>query len=406
FIERHGAMKRYDVEMDSVLLVAQLEVFDKLEDGLLGMALDPDFESNNWLYLYYSPPGDDPVQHLSRFTYQDDQLDLASEKILLKVPVQRDECCHSAGSIEFGPDGNLFLSLGDNTSPRATGFAPIDEIEGRSPWDAQKSSANTQDLRGKILRIHPEDDGTYTIPKGNLFADEAEGRPEIYVMGCRNPYRIHVDPHTGFLYWGDVGPDAGDPDEAFGPAGHDEINQARAAGNFGWPYFIGNNKAYIEYDYKDSVSLASFDPLKPINNSPNNTGANQLPEAQPAFIWYPYSKSTEFPLLGEGGRNAMAGPVFYFNDFPETNKRFPEYYDGKFFAYDWMRGWIMAVTMDEKGDLVRMERFLPSMSFNNIVDISMGPDGDMYLLEYGTNWFAENQDARLVWVKGSKANAI
>ncbi|MFK7925193.1 MAG: PQQ-dependent sugar dehydrogenase, partial [Bacteroidia bacterium] len=397
FIERHGAIKRHDAETDSIVMVAQLEVFDKLEDGLLGMALDPDFVNNHWLYLYYSPPGDDPVQHLSRFVYENDVLDIASEKLVLKVDVQREQCCHSAGSIEFGPDGNLFLSLGDNTSPRATGFAPIDETDPtRSPWDAQKSSANTQDLRGKILRIHPEADGTYSIPDGNLFEDAAIGRPEIYVMGCRNPYRIHIDKHTGYLYWGDVGPDAGDADEAFGPAGHDEINQARAAGNFGWPYFVGNNKPYVEYDYKDSVSLASFDPLKPINNSPNNTGANELPPAQPAYIWYPYSRSAEFPELGEGSRNAMAGPVFYHGDYPDTDKKFPEYYDAKFFAYDWMRGWIMAVTMDEKGDMVRMERFLPSMSFNNIVDIVMGPDGDMYLLEYGSNWFAENEDARLI----------
>ncbi|MEM6344156.1 MAG: ThuA domain-containing protein [Bacteroidota bacterium] len=397
FIERHGRVKRYDQAIDSIVIVAELEVFDGLEDGLLGMALDPDYESNHWLYLYYSPPGDEPIQHLSRFSYKDGELDLDSEIVMLKVDVQREQCCHSAGSIEFGPDGNLFLSLGDNTSPRATGYAPIDESDPtRSPWDAQKSSGNTQDLRGKILRIHPENDGTYTIPDGNLFDDPKQGRPEIYVMGCRNPYRISIDQRTGYLYWGDVGPDAGDPDEAFGPAGHDEVNQARAAGNFGWPYFIGDNKPYKEYDYKDSVSLAAFDPLKPINNSPNNTGSQELPPAQPAFIWYPYGQSPEFPDLGEGSRNAMAGPVFYHADFPASDKKFPEYYDGKFFAYDWMRGWIMAITMDEKGDLLRMERFLPSMSFNNIVDIVMGPDGDMYLLEYGSNWFAENEDARLV----------
>ena len=235
------------------------------------------------------------------------------------------------------------------------------------------------------------------FPDGNLFPkDGSGGRPEIYVMGCRNPYRIHIDPHTGYLYWGDVGPDAGEPEEGMGPAGHDEVNQARAAGNFGWPYFVGDNKAYHEYDFERSLSLAAFDPAQPINNSPNNTGARELPPAQPAYIWYPYARSEEFPALGEGGRNAMAGPVFHFEDFPETDKRFPEYYDGKFFAYDWMRGWIMAVTMDEKGDLLRMERFLPSIKFNNPIDIVMGPDGDMFMLEYGTNWFAQNEDARLV----------
>ena len=100
----------------------------------------------------------------------------------------------NAGSLEFGPNGNLFIATGDNTSPRATGYSPSDEREGRSPWDAQKSSGNTNDLRGKILRIKPEADGTYSIPDENLFAEDgSEGKPEIYVMGCRNPYRISID---------------------------------------------------------------------------------------------------------------------------------------------------------------------------------------------------------------------
>src|SRR5256885_14651820 len=92
------------------------------------------------------------------------------------------------------------------------------------PWDAQKSSANTNDLRGKIIRIHPEPDGAYTIPEGNLFPKgTAKTRPEIYTMGSRNPYRISVDQHTGFLYWGEVGPDANVDSVGRGPRGYDEI---------------------------------------------------------------------------------------------------------------------------------------------------------------------------------------
>ena len=161
-----------------------------------------------------------------------DSLDMKSEKVLLEIPVQRDQCCHTAGSIAFDAHGNLFLSTGDNTNPfTPTGYAPIDERAGRGPWDAQKSSANTNDLRGKILRIHPEPNGTYTIPEGNLFAKGTpKTRPEIYTMGHRNPYRISVDKHTGFLYWGDVGPDAPADSADRGPAGHDEVNQARKRG--------------------------------------------------------------------------------------------------------------------------------------------------------------------------------
>lgn len=406
FIERRGDIHLFDPREDSSRVINTLPVDFNLEDGLLGMALDPNFAENQWIYLLYSPPGDEAKQHVSRFTFTGEQLDLKSEKVILEIPTQREECCHSAGCLEFGPDGNLFISTGDNTNPFASdGFSPSDERPGRSAWDAQKSSANANDLRGKVLRIHPEPDGSYTIPDGNLFAkDGSQGKPEIYVMGCRNPFRLSVDFRTGFLYWGDVGPDAGKDSVGRGPKGHDEVNQARKAGFFGWPYFVGNNKPYHEYDFATGRSFAQHDPEHPVNNSPNNTGVQDLPPANPAFIWYPYDESQEFPLVGTGGRNAMAGPVFYLDDYPDNEARFPAYYNGKLFTYDWIRGWMMAVTMNEKGDFVSMERFLPGQRFNNPVDIIMSPDGDMYMLEYGTAWNSQNLDARLVHLKYIKGN--
>ena len=407
FIERGGAIKLYEPAIDSAVTIHQMEVFSQLEDGLLGMALDPDFENNRWIYFFYSPPGEEAKQHVSRIKFgEDERLDMSTEQVLLVIPTQREECCHSAGSLEFGPDGNLFISTGDNTNPHASdGYSPSDEREGRGPWDAQKSSANTNDLRGKILRIKPETDGSYSIPAGNLFpSDGSKGRPEIYVMGCRNPYRISIDPHTGYLYWGEVGPDAGEDSLGRGPMGYDEVNQAKSPGFYGWPYFIGDNKPYNKYNFATQVSLEPFDLEKPINVSPNNTGAQELPPAQNAFIWYPYGASKEFPLVGQGGRNAMAGPVFYHADFPENEKRYPEYYDGKLFTYDWMRGWIMAVTMNEEGQFERMERFLPSFEFNNPIDMILGPDGDIWLLEYGTIWFSDNPDARLVHLEYISGN--
>ncbi len=406
FIERRGGIKLFKKSENKTRLVTTFPVFSDLEDGLLGLAIDPDYAKNQWIYLYYSPVGDKPVQRLSRFSFVGDSLQRSSEKILLTVPTQREECCHSAGSVEFGPDRLLYVSVGDNTSPRATGYGPMDERQGRSAWDAQKSASNTNDLRGKILRIKPEDDGTYSIPKGNLFTDPAKGKPEIYVMGVRNPFRISIDPKTAFLYWGDVGPDAGKDSLGFGSRGYDEVNQAKQAGNHGWPYFVGNNFPYNDYDYATNKAGALYDPKKPVNTSPNNTGAKELPEAVPAMIYYPYAASKEFPLVGEGGRNAMAGPVFYIDRFPETEKRFPVYYDKKLFTYDWMRGWVMAVTLDDKGNYVRMEKFLPSMLFNNLIDIVMGPSGDMYALEYGTNWFSQNMDARLIHITYSSANRV
>ena len=414
FIERGGAINLYTPSSRNYSRIGMLAVSttytdgERGEDGLLGLAADPNFASNGWIYMYYSPAGPDPKNVLSRFTMRGDSLDMGSERVILEVPVQRDKCCHTGGSIAFDARGNLYLSTGDNTNPFATGYAPIDERPGRSPWDAQKSSGNTNDLRGKIIRIHPEPDGSYTIPAGNLFIGGTPWmRPEIYTMGHRNPYRISVDKHTGFVYWGDVGPDAGIDSAGRGPKGHDEIGQARRAGNFGWPYFVGDNKAYWKTTVIDSTTIEAgerFDAAHPVNRSPNNTGITDLPRAEKAFIWYPYGPSDEFPDVGTGGRTAMAGPVYHRADFAKSARPFPDYYDGKLFIYEWMRGWIMAVTMDAHGDLVSMERFMPGTKFNNPMDMEFGPNGDLYVLEYGTGWFTGNDDARLVRIEYTAGN--
>lgn len=405
WIERKGDIKAYNPADQKISTITHMTVHHELEDGLLGMALDPNYASNHWIYFYYSPVGK-VVNRLSRFNFDGQTIDMSSEKVILEVTTQRDECCHSGGSVEFGNDGQLFLSVGDNTNPFASeGYNPSDERPGRSAWDAQRSSGNTNDLRGKILRIHPETDGTYTIPDGNLFPkDGSQGRPEIYVMGCRNPFRTSIDKHTGYLYWGDVGPDANKDSIGRGPRGYDEVNQAREAGYFGWPYFIGNNYAYNRYDFATGKLGEPRDPMAPENNSPNNTGAKILPPAHPAFIWYPYAISPDFPLVGTGGRNAMAGPVFYRNDYPDNPARFPAYYDGKLFTYDWIRGWIMSVTLDSVGNFVSMERFLPGIHWNNMIDVVMSPQGDMFMLEYGTVWFHLNPDARLVHLTYTAGN--
>lgn len=406
FIERIGNVKIFDPGAGASTVIQEVKLFSELEDGLLGMALDPDIANNHWIYFFYSDP-DRSVQKLSRFTMAEDfsAIDMTSEKLLLEVATQREECCHSGGSIEFGPGGLLYLSTGDNTNPhQSEGYSPSDEREGRSPWDAQKSAANSNDLRGKILRIKPEADGTYSIPAGNLFADAREGRPEIYVMGCRNPFRISVDQHNGYLYWGEVGPDARADSSLRGSRGYDEINQAREAGFFGWPYFVGDNYAYRKVDFSTGKATGTFDPKKPVNSSPNNTGIRDLPPARAAFIWYPYGDSKAFPLVGSGGRNAMAGPVFYADDYRENEQRYPAYYDGKLLIYDWIRGWIMAVTTDEDGNFKRMEPFLPNISWNNPIDMVFSPKGDLYLLEYGSVWFAQNPDARLVHLTYAASN--
>ncbi|MBK1439092.1 ThuA domain-containing protein [Parapedobacter sp. ISTM3] len=410
--QRRGELMRYSQEAKTVKQVGYLNVYHRTEvpnvnaeEGFMGLALDPDFEKNKYVYAFYSP-ADTSVNRLSRFVYDNDTLDTSSEKIVLQFYSQRDICCHTGGSIAFGGDGLLYLSTGDNSTPfdqpdpsrfKNHGFAPLDGRPGYEQYDARRSSGNTNDLRGKILRIKVLADGSYEVPDGNLFAKgTAKTRPEIYVMGNRNPYRIAVDQKTGYLYWGEVGPDANnDSLDTRGPRGYDEVNQARQAGFFGWPLFVGDNYAYRPFDYDTGRSGEPFDPEKPENNSPNNTGLQVLPPAQPAYIWYPYAASPDFPQVGTGGRNAMAGPVYYTDMFPKAT-RYPGYYDGKLIIYDWIRGWIKAVTMLPNGDFDKMEPFMEGESFANPIDMEVGKDGRLYILEYGRGWFAKNPDAGIV----------
>ncbi|WP_229311072.1 ThuA domain-containing protein [Larkinella soli] len=415
-VERRGAVKLFSPSTGRLKVITRIPVNTKVTDregkvgedegGLLGVTKDPGFAQNHWIYLYYSPEGKEAGNILARYELRGDELVPESKKVVLEVATQREISGHAAGSLAFDAHGNLFISTGDNINPQqSNGFSPSDERPGRQPFDAQMTSANTNDLRGKILRIHPEPDGSYTIPEGNLFPKGTpKTRPEIYTMGHRNPFRISVDAKTGFLYWGDIGPDAAQPKEERGPAGQDEVGQARQAGNFGWPYFVGNNKPYHQYDFATGQSGPLYDPEHPVNKSVNNTGLTELPPARSAFIWYPYGESKEFPPVGAGGRSAMAGPVFYRDQFPAAKRPFPDYYDGKLLIYEWMRGWLMAVTLDASGNFGSMERIMPSYKFSNPTDLEFGPEGDLYLLEYGSGWFTQNDDARLVRIEYNGGN--
>ena len=360
------------------------------EDGLQGITLDPNFSENQRIYIYYSAP-DVLVDRLSRFTLRDGKLDPASELKLVEVPLARENrVCHHGGSLTFGPDGLLYLSIGDNTNPfESDGVAPIDNREGRAERDAQRSAGNTNDLRGKILRIRPTETG-YEIPPGNLFPEgTAATRPEIYVMGCRNPFRISIDPKTKSLYWGEVGPDAPDASDK-GPSGYDEINQAKQAGNFGWPFLIANNKPYPIRNFGDQSLGKMTDPNAPENPGQRNTGLRTLPPSQPALIWYPYKASAEFPTMGEGGRNAMAGPVFYF-DKNRQNNILTEADDHTLLTYEWMRGKIYKAKLDAQEKVEKLELLIENLV--HPMDLELDRDGSLVLLEYGSDWWFNTNGA-------------
>lgn len=419
--QRRGTILHYNPKTNATKSIGTIPVLSAYEDGLLGLAADPAFERNGYLYTFYAEPAaKDSVSNyrISRFTVaKNGQLDNQSEKILLAIPHKNADGIHTGGGMLFDPrgTGDLFITVGDNTSPRATLYAPIDERPGRELYNAQRTASNTNDLRGKILRIHPTTDrsadavaepsGTYTIPTGNLFPKGMpRTRPEIYSMGHRQPWRLSMDTKTGWLYEGEVGPDAPLDSANRGPMAYDEFNQIRKPGNFGWPYAGGNNRPYYEYDFATGKPGNAFNPAKPINNSRLNTGLTELPPAQGALIWYSNITPKEFPIMGRGARSAMGGPIFRKADYKNSKNAFPDYYEGKWFITEWLRDWIIVVSMDENGNYKSMERFLPGVPVAGPMDMQFGPDGSLYVLEYGKGWFRQNNDSKLIRIEYNPGN--
>jgi cytochrome c len=399
FIERKGKVNWFDVASGALTEIGQVPVFSAEgfgEFGLLTVALDPNFAVNRHVFMMYNlvSPAESagPLQRISRFTLVAGKLDLNSEIAMLDA-ANDDTCCHTGGNMEFDGQGNLYIAFGDNTNPfKAFGVGPTDFRAGEQVNDALRSSGNTQDYRGKILRIKPQPDGSYTIPEGNLFLDPSNGKPEIYVMGTRNPYTLAFDDQENTLYYGDVGPDAKAYTGDHGAKGYDEINKVTQAGNFGWPLFIGNNKAYRQFDYGSNKAGKWNNPLSPQNTSPNNTGLKDLPAAQSAYIWYPYAQSNIFPELAAGGRNALVAGVYRSNQHADA---LPDYYDGGLFISDFMRRWIKVVFSDANGDIYKLEEFAPDAEFVAPIDLKFSHQGQLYILEYGSKWHAGNADSKL-----------
>ncbi|MEN9358488.1 MAG: hypothetical protein RL095_23 [Verrucomicrobiota bacterium] len=400
-LERKGALKKFS-PAHGLSLVTQMPVHavadkapggDWYEGGGLGLAVDPDFTRNQCLYIYYSLK-DKPFIRLSRFKLG--PAGLSDEVTLLEVPDDRGKrTCHVGGGLAFGAGRLLHLSTGDTTCPfESNGFSPSDERPGRHPFDAQRSSANSNDLRGSILRLQLNADGSaYSIPEGNLYPPgTAKTRPEIFVKGVRNPWRFAVDSANGAVCWGDVGPDANANDPNRGTRGYDLIGYAETAGFYGWPYFRGDG-FYRDYDFATGKSGESFE-KGIVNDSPNNTGLAELPPVQRPLVWYPYALSEEFPEMGKGGRNADVSVIY---NQEGRSASFPAWFHRVIIAHDWMRPTLKLVKLTAKNKVDSIQDFLPGLKLKHPAHMIQAADGSLYVLDYGSQWTG-NKDGRLIHV--------
>ncbi|WBB80991.1 ThuA domain-containing protein [Micromonospora sp. WMMD882] len=416
YAQRAGQVKIFKPSTNTTVTAGTLSVYTGGEDGLTGLALDPNFASNGYVYLYHSPASSTTdINRVSRYTLSGDTLNTSSGVTVIDIPAYRSrthpEPGHTGGYIEFGPDGNLYIGTGDDTPPNLDpawqGYAPLDWRSGKSHLDAARSAGNTNDLRGKLLRIRPSTNGGYTIPTGNLYPQgTAQTRPEIYAMGFRNPFRFSIDPANGWVYLADYGPDRNPPTTNRGPEGLVELNVIKTPGNYGWPFCHGDNQPYAPYNPDTGVVGAKFNCSAPVNNSPNNTGLTSLKPVVAPNIWYGYGTSPTFPELGSGGSAPMGGPVYRYDPNNPSATKFPPYYDGVHFFYEWARNYVKEVHFDSASAVTRTNPFLPAGNFNKPMDMEFGPDGSLYLLEWGSNFGGGNNDSglyRIDYIQGGRS---
>src|SRR5213082_1697314 len=196
------------------------------ERGLLGVAFDPHFTLNHYIYLYYTVPRTPAHNRVVRFTANGDVVLPGSRVILLELDPLSTATNHNGGALHFGPDGNLYIAVGDNAKG--------------------SSSQNLSNLLGKILLIAP--DGT--IPPDNPFVQSTTARHEIWALGLRNPFTFAFRGTTNFMYINDVGQST-----------WEEIDLGQAGSNYGWPATEGptTNPAYQSpiyyYGHSDGCAI-------------------------------------------------------------------------------------------------------------------------------------------------------
>ncbi len=224
-IEQAGRIRLFENDPETTVTNVFLDIQTRvnavgLEEGLLGLAFDPDYANNGNFYTYYTAlDGSQRISRVSRFKAAPANPDLAnvnSELVILEV--DQPAANHNGGTISFGPDGFLYIGLGD----------------GGGVGDTAENGQNTTTLLGSILRIDVSTlntTGTYSIPSDNPFAGAADGsREEIWAYGLRNPWKFSFDSLYGDLWAADVG-----------QSNYEEIDLIQRGANYGWRTMEGTH---------------------------------------------------------------------------------------------------------------------------------------------------------------------
>jgi cytochrome c len=401
FVELNGSFKVYKDKTKAVTKLGTIAVSSgkesgNPEQGLMGVVLDPGFKTNNFVYLYHSVEGR-PAYALTRVTLNADHSSFSGNKVILEFPVQYNDCCHTGGGMHFDDLGDLWLSIGNNEGRGTDGYNESDKIKS-GEW----GSSSTASLRGGIIRIHPNPDGTYSIPAGNFgefwsnkfaasnpalaaeYKDKTKVRPEIYVKGNRNPYGIAVDPVRRFVATGDVGPDGERPDASSMGEDHDLYTQPSFAG---WPYFAGN-------DRKNGPNWASKDPSRPTNTSKWNAGVKELPPAHN-------------PLWEERNSASFAGFFYNYKSSNTNPNRLPAIFHNHVVWGNWGTSSFYVSKIGDDGRMQGSRKtILGGKRFNGPTDIQVGPDG-LYVVNYAGffNRAAETRIDRFKWT-GAQCNVV
>ena len=270
------------------------------------------------------------------------------------MPVDRGICCHVGGNIDFDGTGNLFLSTGDDTNPFSSdGYTPIDDTPNRNPaFDARRSAGNTNDLRGKILRIHPKDGGGYTIPLGQpVPAGHGEDQARDLRDGPAQPVPLRGQPHERRplrrrLLAGRRPPTRSAARPATAAGCWSSAGQLRLA------VLRDADMPYMDYDFATKTSGEAFNCNAPTNDSPYNTGLKRLPAVtQPGRLVLvrrvaavPGARGRRAP----GGIAPMGGPAYDPKPDNSSPFRFPNYYKGEPLFYEWSRDYIKEFRLNSR----------------------------------------------------------